>query len=282
MVNHSLLINKLEHYGVRGICLKWFTSYLSNRTQAVEIPYQDKKGNLSSIISNKNIVKTGVPQGSILGPILFVLYMNDLNYCMKFSNTYLFADDTTLLVSNQDKHILKQDLLTQCSNLIEWLTKNNFQTNFSKTNIIEFSIQNKFNSEKITLILENEQVTLTNEINFLGLKLDRNLKFKTHIDFIYKKLSKNLFVLRRLSKISTRDIIHSAYFGLIIPLMSYCVSIWGMSSDCSRIFKIQKAAVRIMYSKPRRYPCKSLFQNYRLLTFPCIYIYELAKFTKIN
>ena len=122
-VDHRILIQKLEHYGVRGISKKWFSSYLTNRKQFVSI---------DNCNSTTKTILTGVPQGSVLGPLLFLIYINDLHKCVKYSNAYYFADDTNILQSGKSQEVLTQKLNQDLKNLSQWLKANKLSINVKK------------------------------------------------------------------------------------------------------------------------------------------------------
>ena len=128
-VNHDILFRKLNYYGVRGIALEWFKSYLSNRMQMVYI---------NNTFSNINNIDIGVPQGSILGPLLFLIYVNDLNTCIKYSNTYHFADDTNLQLITKSLNKLNRYMNHDLANLVQWLRANKISLNTKKTVLVLF------------------------------------------------------------------------------------------------------------------------------------------------
>ena len=132
-INHEILIQKLQHYGIRGIALEWFSNYLTNRKQIVK--YKQTQ-------SQEMVLKTGVPQGSILGPILFLLYINDIENCSKLLSYMLFADDTTVFHSNRCLKTLNITIQHELSKVEDWLNVNKLSLNIKKTEFILFRSSN--------------------------------------------------------------------------------------------------------------------------------------------
>ena len=128
-INHDILLHKLYHYGVRGNALEWFRNYLSERNQFVHFKSSD---------SSINIIECGVPQGSVLGPLLFIIYINDLEYCLKQVNSILFADDTTVYHSGDNINIVKAELDSDLEMLSDWFKANKLSLNISKSNFLYF------------------------------------------------------------------------------------------------------------------------------------------------
>ena len=186
-LNHNILLDKLYHYGIRGTALCWFKDYLTNRQQYVEI---------DGTASDKRVITTGVPQGSILGPLLFLIYMNDISYTSQLFKFILYADDTTLFssieyslptyTSNVDL-LLNNELIYIC----DWLIINKLSLNISKTKYMVFHPYKKDISQLVpSLTINDTEIERVNTFNFLGITLDENVTWKPHISILSNKISK--------------------------------------------------------------------------------------------
>ena len=180
-VNHQILLSKLYHYGIRGIANMWFSSYLSGRSQSVT---------LNGIASSKMNVSCGVPQGSILGPLLFLLYVNDMNLAVRSSIVHHFADDTNLLYSNRSLKKIKTVVEKDLAYLYDWLCANRLSLNAGKTEFIIFRPSRKKLDLRITLRLHHTKLFESPKIKYLGLILDNKLNWKPHIMELSKKLGR--------------------------------------------------------------------------------------------
>ena len=136
IVNHTIFIEKLEHYGIRGIALEWFKNYLTNRSQIVKY---------NNILSTKQTILCGVPQGSVLGPLLFLLYINDIHRSSKLLSFFLFADDTNIFYSNSNIHTLTKTVNEELKNVSDWLKANKLSLHIKKTRSLIFKTRNKKN-----------------------------------------------------------------------------------------------------------------------------------------
>ena len=164
-VNHDILVDKLESYGIRGVAKNWFKSYLTNREQLVSI---------NDTLSSKLPVKCGVPQGSVLGPILFLLYINDIaNSYNSRSKCFLFADDTSLFSSAKNIHELETTLNEDLCNIQEWLLCNKLSLNVSKSNCVIFCTRQKNLTKSLTLKINNEIIQEKSYTKYLGILLTR-------------------------------------------------------------------------------------------------------------
>ena len=158
-VNHSILLRKLDHYGIRGISLQWFESYLSNRNQYVSV-----NGHASEQLS----ITHGVPQRSVLGLILFLIFINDLPKVSKFLNFYLFADDTNIYYESSDLLNIQKNVNRELRKVRQWLEANRLALNIDKTNFVLFHSSQRSLTEHIVLKIGNKKLKQEGHVRFLG------------------------------------------------------------------------------------------------------------------
>ena len=178
-VDHQILLAKLNHYGIRGASSDWFKSYLSNRKQYVSINGFD---------SGLTTINCGLPQGSVLGPLLFLLHINDLNQAMKFCKVYHFADDTNLLCLSNSIKKLNKLVNTDLKHLVNWLNANKISLNIKKTEMVIFkSNQKKFEGD-LKIKLCGKRLYHTESIKYLGVKIDTSLSWQYHVNDLSIKI----------------------------------------------------------------------------------------------
>lgn len=260
-VNHRVLLRKLEMYGFRGTSLDWMSSYLFDRRQCVRFNGQE---------SEFRAITSGVPQGSVLGPLLFLLYINDLSTIDISGKFTMFADDTTILWHDRDVERLEDRVNVDILTIKEWFNANFLTLNISKTNIVSFKCQIG-NVSLDTETLQRLQVS-----KFLGLHIDERLKFEYHVSQLCRKLSRGCFALRMVSRELDMSMARNVYFALIDSHLRYGVCFWGSCSDqlFNSVFVLQKRAIRFLCKLNIRESCRPYFLSLGILTLACIFILE--------
>ena len=263
---HSILLDKLSHYGVNGVAKKLLQSYLSNKHQVV-----DFNGSTSDTLE----IKTGVPQGSVLGPFLFSVYINDLPTCTDIFNMIMYADDTTLICdingNPADEHLLNMEL---CK-ITDWLSANKLSLNANKTKCMIF------HSDKKTvlypkLFIDNIEIERVDYFNFLDLQLHHTLKWNKQLSCISLKISKITGLLHKLKSEYPTSILKSIYNTLILPKINYCILSWGSQID--KLYLLQKKAIRNISKSDFRAHTEPLFKEHNILKVQDIYHMAILKF----
>ena len=269
-VDHAILLQKLEFYGIRGSALSWFQSYLKNRKQFVSY---------NGATSSLKLVKCGVPQGSILGPLLFFIYINDLSNVCSCTNPILFADDTNLFIDGKDIFVLQDVLHKELANISEWLKVNKLSLNINKTQFMVFS-RRKITPPQIDIKIDNQSVMETDLSKFLGVYIDKKLNWKTHISYIAGKIARGIGILIKARKYFTHECLITLYYSFVFPYLIYCNNIWGSTykSNLSILQVLQNKAVRIITGSNPRRNTDAMFKESELLNLKDINVHLVGKF----
>ena len=279
--SHKILLNKLKKLGIKNTALKWFESYLKNRNQVVEINGKN---------SDRNDINISVIQGSILGPTLFLCFINDLPYSTILF-TLLFADDTACLASGDDLKQLVNLINTELNKLAIWFRANKMSVNISKTKYIIFhSKSKKINDTNLTVVFDNNEpgtprnpdlVTPLERVHnnhedenmrtykLLGVYLDEHLLMDTHCVKLGKKLTKSLYFLRRVQNILTKEALRSLYFAIFHAHLLYCPIVTsGTSAQTQKKMKtLQKKAIRTITKSKSHEHTEPLFKQLGILPY---------------
>jgi hypothetical protein len=239
-IDHTILRYKLQGYGIKDKELAWFTSYLNNRYQTVNI-----NGNKSKL----HAVKLGIPQGSVLGPLLFLLYLNDLPSVTKCSIN-LYADDTCLYICDSDPQKLKSNLQTEADKIYKWFTDNRLTLNVNKSNLMYIGTQQRLNCfpDLPTVSVNGTELEIVKSVKYLGMHIDQNISWKSHISDLGTKLRPKLGALSRLSHTLPSYYLNTIYNTTIQPHIDYGLPIWGhtFTSYIDSIQRYQNRAARIV------------------------------------
>lgn len=258
-VSHDILLQKLAVYGFDFASLQLISSYLDNRKQRVLV---DGK------VSNDSTVHHGVPQGSILGPILFLVYINDFSKYLNEADTVLFADDTTLGVSSFESVRANESRLVHLRDAQEWFQGNRLTLNTDKSVHMTFSLR----------ATTPQSFGVTEHCKFLGVYISSSLTWNRHGSYVSDKIAKNIYLLRNLSNCLTRSNLKPIYFALIHSHLDYALLVWGHSTALVSLFALQRRAVRVISGIDYRSCCRSSFVGLKILTLPSLYIYRCLEY----
>ena len=262
MLDHKILIDKLQNYGIRGISLMWFESYLSKRTQYVEI---------DNFTSSPQTIMTRVPQGSILGPLLFLIYMNDMRRASSLFKFILYADDTTLFSAldyspSLDILAYSELINRELSRVGEWLIINRLSINITKTKYMLFHPrQMDVSHMRLEPTLNGEKLEQVDSYHFLGVVIDKHISWK-YTEMLSNKISKYCGVLSRLKNYLPLFILRTLYFSMVHSHLRYSLLTWGF--DSNRIVKLQKRCVRIITRSKYNAHTQLLMKQLNILSVP--------------
>lgn len=279
-VDHKILLSKLETYGIRGNILKLLKSYLSDRSQATVIsqicPIEKQMIHYKSEFRNINF---GVPQGSILGPLLFNIYINDLPRVLQ-QKMILFADDSTVIFTGNNTSILTKNINYTLENIINWLKCNNLLINLDKTTLMTFS--NRRKHPPFDIHYNDKTISNTDSTKFLGITIDCNLNWKEHATNITSKLNRFSYALYLLTKVADVKTVVTSYHAYVASTLRYGIIFWGNCSYGEDVFRAQKKCIRSICRLKTTDSCKPYFKYLKIHTMTGIYILECVLFVKRN
>jgi hypothetical protein len=263
-VDHQILLKKLFCCGVRDVSFDWFLSYLSKRQQTTVV-----NNEYSELLFE---MAYGVPQGSVLGPLLFLIYINDIATVISMYN-HLYADDTIIIHAADNQHLLKCELENQLKRVECWFRLNKLTTNTKKCEVIYFGSKQKLQKckEMHPVVFEETVLETKSKVKYLGVIFDEELTWKGHTSIIRKKVGYKLSKLKRIESYLSERTKKQLVNALIMPYYHYCSVVWS-SATASTLKKLESQYIRVkqMYG-PERSVRTLLDKNLSLFTFKAIY-----------
>jgi hypothetical protein len=267
-VDHKILLRKLFFIGFRDKAFDVLESYLSNRKQFVD---------MNGIQSDKIQLKCGVPQGSILGPLLFLIFVNDLFRCNFNGFLQLYADDATLLYGEKNFDMLKIKMTEDLQTLDLWMHNNKLSINFNKTNFMLFYLKNTNITDSFDYIcFNNYKIDRVDKIKYLGLHLNTSLNFTHHIESVKNKISKYLGIMKKITKYVNESTMLKIYYAYIHSNLNYLNAIWSAAPEfkINELQILQNKAMKTIYKLPYFTPSISLYTE-NILPLHCIFDMEI-------
>ena len=265
-MSHEILLSKLEHYGIRSNALRLFSSYLYNRNKILS--------------SNSSLlpIKYGVPQRSILGPLLFLLFINDLENSLDCSPR-LFADDTCIIANASTAVDLETQLNLELRNIDKWTTANKLIINPSTTYALIIPPHSNTTFSSLNLIYKNAKIDIANSIKYLGIYIDNKLNFKIHIKMLENKLSRAVGILHKTKSFLPTYVLHKLYYAFITHL-NFGLLIWSATpkSNLTKLVRIQNKAIRLLAGADWKTHVPPLFSKLNILSLNKLPTHVIAKF----
>ena len=273
LVDHKLLIKKLSAYKVCSSSLRWFISYLESRQQTV----QSDRG-MSSFANIKSVV----PQGSILGPSLFLIFINDLPLLLKYCYADLFADDGTFHKNGPEIDEINDEMLIDFLTIVHWSKQNKLPINYIKSTYMLLGAKRRLqDTYELFLNVDDEKIEKVSKQKLLGIFIDKHLTWTPHIDYLCKLISSKISLLKQLSSYVPKHIQKIFYQRYILPLIDYGCNTWSAttSSNIERISKLQKRAARIILQAEYLTPSSLMFDELGWISIPRRLMYNKALLT---
>ena len=263
-VDHNILLSKIYKYGIRGTAHKWLGDYLNNRKQFVSFNYAD---------SQKLEIRCGVPQGSILGPLLFLLYVNDIVNVSSSLMPIIFADDTNIFLKGRSAKDVTETINKELSQIVLWLNSNKLSLNVTKTHYMLFRGKGRKIGSLFPVKMCGSEIEHVTSTKFIGVMLDETIRWDQHVLFIKPKIGRGIGILCKAKKLLNKDTLISLYHCFIYPYLTYCIEVWGAAAQTYllTLFNLQKKALRIVTSSKHRADSEPLFKQLRCLTLYQLY-----------
>ena len=269
-LKHKVLLDKMELYGIRGVCKKWFESYLKSRQMRTKCV---TSGSMKTVYSEYYPVDYGTPQGSCLGPLLFLIFTNDLHLHIEHCRCILFADDTTIYVTHRNQRYARWCLESDLKTVVDWFKANTLTLNLDKSAILNFNPK----PLNLNLEIDNTKLPDVTHIKFLGVWLDNTLSWNTHVNKLCYKIRQNLNLLRmgkNMLDIPTKKIL---YYAQIHSHLNYRILVWGNMLNANQLNRLQSIQNLSMKTITNGSSTSTDFKSQKILTIKCLIQLENLK-----
>lgn len=257
-IDRDILMEKIESMGIEGVEKRWFESYLSGRMQQTKFNEE---------ISPKRVIDNGLPQGSSLAPILFLLYINDIIRVLNHAKANLFADDTAVAVPHRNAEWAIATMNNELSNVYDWLCGNKLKLNIMKTKYMIIGNKNTSGLHG-SIYINNEQIERVSEVKYLGIVIDEKLNFSRNCEYIEKKVAKKIGFMKRSCKFLMREYKVTVYRTIVEPHFTYCASIIFLCTitDMNNLQKLQNRAMRFILRRSWDARTKDMLEELKWLS----------------
>lgn len=268
----EFLSEKAERLGLRGRVNRWLVSFLNGRSFEVKIGKSRSRSYFTDL---------GTPQGSVLGPLIFLLYVNDLPEHVNQGEVFSYADDTTIVVSDSSPDGVCQKVERAVSDFKSWCDRNRLMINLSKTVYVRFRSRLHSGFPAHIKVFDG-YVKLERSFGFLGTVLDCDLTWQKQVEGVARKLNSSYYAIASLKGKLDSDTLLNIYYGIFYSHISYSIAVWGTSVNAHRIFVLQKRVIRLIFNLDFRQSCVSVFKKRKILTMPCVYLYKTLSYIYVN
>lgn len=276
-VDHAILKERMMTYGITEVAFDLLSSFLGDREQYVQVSTRDQSSQ-----SGRLDVDVGVPQGSVLGPILFLLFVNPIFSEVIYSSLSAYADDTVAIVKPDGALLSEAAANRSLSELHDWFCDSGLYLNLQKTHFLVFKASQRNINTDISLSYHGTKLTKEKSVKFLGITVDETLSWEEHCTSLSSKLSSICFAIRNLKTVLTLNQLINIYYGIVYSRLLYGIEFWGASSFADKVFRSQKKIIRCLAGIGKTDSCVPYFKRLKLLTVPSIFIYEICIFVFRN